>query len=421
MIRSHRPSDRPLESLTTMHPAMRQSRATSGLVRTRVYRTSFIGILAVLALGIVSCGDDDDEIMTPEGPTASFVVDPAAGTVLTDFMVDASSSSDPQDSTAQLEVRWDWENDGTWDTNYSTMKTATYQYDTPGTKTIALEVKDTAGNTDEDTSSVLVAGELTCAVSADTLIGVAPLTVMFQGSGIDGVPPYAFSWSFGDGDSSTDQNPSHAFATADTFLVELTVIDSDAPPDTCTEQISVTVQPPPMRNTPANLVERWLQAAFESQDSLMYEEALHDDFIFEFLPQDADTLRDILGPDDFWGKTLDLQSAGELFGAADIAEISFDLVMDQNTLFVDSACVGCRLLETTVSINVTFDEPVGDPLVLTIDSPQTFVVARDPDDTMLWVLWRQTDVAPAGRTIGWTRANAADEAVSWGRLKGWFK
>ncbi|MBN1999215.1 hypothetical protein JW935_16775 [candidate division KSB1 bacterium] len=60
------------------------------------------------------------------------------------YYVDASSSSDFEDGT-NLEYRWDWENDGTWDINYNTTKTASYQYTDDGDKTINLEVKDTKG------------------------------------------------------------------------------------------------------------------------------------------------------------------------------------------------------------------------------------------------------------------------------------
>ena len=272
------------------------------------------------------------------------------------------------------------------------------------------------GDDDDDEIMPPVDDELTCTASASDSSGVAPLTVMFQGAAAGGVSPYVFSWAFGDGDSSAEQNPSHEFATADTFEVMLTVIDSRAPADTCRQTLFVSVEVPPMRNTPVSLVESWLEAAYESRDSLMYEDALHEEFAFEFLPQDADSLGD------FWGKTLDLVSTGAMFRSSDVAEIAFDLMVTSNTQFVDANCIGCRLLETVVAIDVTFDEPAGDPLVLTIDSPQTFVVARDPGDTALWMLWRQTDILPgSARAIRGTGASAPVEAISWGGLKGRFR
>jgi uncharacterized protein (TIGR02145 family) len=72
------------------------------------------------------------------------------------FSFDASSCSDNEDAVYLLEVRWDWENDGVWDTNYSTSKTAAHQYNTEGTITINLEVKDKDGLTGSTTQKIIV-------------------------------------------------------------------------------------------------------------------------------------------------------------------------------------------------------------------------------------------------------------------------
>ena len=78
---------------------------------------------------------------------AVFTVSPIRGYVTDTFAVDASWSSDLEDSVSALQVRWDWEDDGIWDTNWSTSKTAQHQYPTPGNYTIRLEVMDTGGLT----------------------------------------------------------------------------------------------------------------------------------------------------------------------------------------------------------------------------------------------------------------------------------
>ena len=38
-----------------------------------------------------------------------------------------------EDSVGALQVRWDWENDGTWDTDYRTLKTITKVFTDPRT------------------------------------------------------------------------------------------------------------------------------------------------------------------------------------------------------------------------------------------------------------------------------------------------
>ena len=94
--------------------------------------------------------------MTGSLPIASFTVTPASGATDTVFGLDASGCSDIQDPTSALEVRWDWNDDGTYDTGWSTTKTITYQYTTTGTKSIRMEVKNTRGLTSETTRNVSV-------------------------------------------------------------------------------------------------------------------------------------------------------------------------------------------------------------------------------------------------------------------------
>jgi len=89
-------------------------------------------------------------------PTASFTVNPEEGTTETEFYFDASGCSDNEDSTDDLEVRWDWENDGNWDTGWSTDKTETHQYNSEGNFTIKLEVRDKEGLTDYTTRNITV-------------------------------------------------------------------------------------------------------------------------------------------------------------------------------------------------------------------------------------------------------------------------
>jgi parallel beta-helix repeat protein len=93
-----------------------------------------------------------------ETPSACFTVSPSQGDLDTIFNVDASCSSDLKDSIAALQVRWDWENDGVYDTSYSTTKIAAHQYSTIGMKTIKLQVKDTDGNTHTTTKTAISGG-----------------------------------------------------------------------------------------------------------------------------------------------------------------------------------------------------------------------------------------------------------------------
>jgi hypothetical protein len=53
-----------------------------------------------------------------------------------------------------------------------------------------------------------------------------------------------YSWNFGDGASSTEQNPSHLYASAGTYTVVLTVTDTSQQSSTATARITVPVTTP---------------------------------------------------------------------------------------------------------------------------------------------------------------------------------
>jgi len=91
-------------------------------------------------------------------PTAAFSVQPASGNSQTTFLFDASGSSDAQDPAGALEVRWDWQNDGVYDTSWSTNKTASYKLGLSGVHTVRLLVRDTGGLTGQTTRQVTVTG-----------------------------------------------------------------------------------------------------------------------------------------------------------------------------------------------------------------------------------------------------------------------
>jgi PKD repeat protein len=84
---------------------------------------------------------------------------------------------------------------------------------------------------------------LTAASSAAPTTGNAPLRVSFTGSATGGTAPYSYSWAFGDGTTSTAQNPSHTYNTAGTDAATLTVTDSSSPAKTATSSVTITGSP----------------------------------------------------------------------------------------------------------------------------------------------------------------------------------
>jgi outer membrane protein OmpA-like peptidoglycan-associated protein/opacity protein-like surface antigen len=87
----------------------------------------------------------------------------------------------------------------------------------------------------------------TATSSANPTSGGAPLTVQFSGAVTGGRPEYTYAWNFGDGASSTDQNPSHTYETVGDYLASLTVTDSKG--NISQSSVAVTVSCPQLTCT----------------------------------------------------------------------------------------------------------------------------------------------------------------------------
>jgi PKD repeat protein len=147
-------------------------------------------------------------------PVADFSGNPLSGTA--PLLVSFS------DLSTNSPTSWAW-NFG--DGNTSTQQDPSHTYTAAGDYTVTLNVSngdgaDTAVKTNY--ISVSAAGTApTAAFSGTPTSGTAPLDVSFSDASTDG--PTSWSWNFGDGNTSTQQNPSHTYTTAGSYTVSLTV------------------------------------------------------------------------------------------------------------------------------------------------------------------------------------------------------
>lgn len=91
----------------------------------------------------------------------------------------------------------------------------------PGTHTITYTITGACGGT--DTEDVIVNPLPTVAFSGDVLQGCEPLTVTFTSTSSAGT----CLWDFGDGNTSTDCNPTHTYADDGIYDVTLTITDAN--------------------------------------------------------------------------------------------------------------------------------------------------------------------------------------------------
>jgi len=159
-----------------------------------------------------------------------------------EIIFDASASSDP-DCNA-LHYRWDFDNNGTWDTDWSSEPTATYTWGDDYTGTVRLEVSDGA-LTDSATASVTVnnvaptVGDITAPVEPVAVNTEINASAGFTDSGT--LDTHTAIWDWGDGTPTTTIDPatspvddSHTYTAAGVYTVTLTVTDDDTGSGTST-------------------------------------------------------------------------------------------------------------------------------------------------------------------------------------------
>ena len=212
-----------------------------------------ITVAAVLLLAALGCADDDSPTPPPNdenaAPVASFVVATETVAANVAILVDASGSTDDQDLAA-LEVRWDWEDDGTWDTGFSTEKTAGHAYTTSGTKRIRLEVRDAGGLTASVTRGIEVTENDPPTAAFEVNPSMGDLNTVFEldASGSsdaqDDASALEARWDF-DGDGAWDTEfqaslmAAHDYEVPGSYSIRLEVRDQEGATATSSRQVVV--------------------------------------------------------------------------------------------------------------------------------------------------------------------------------------
>lgn len=141
------------------------------------------------------------------------------------------------DESAENPTSWYWEfGDGTT----SDIQDPTHSYIEPGTYLVSLTVSK-GGTPHSITKSVTVTDQLHAAISVSPTSGAFPLTVNFTDESAGN--PTGWLWSFGDGGSSTGQNPSHTYNSTGNYKVKLTVT-KDAYTDATDGTFTIVVNDP---------------------------------------------------------------------------------------------------------------------------------------------------------------------------------
>jgi PKD repeat protein len=147
-------------------------------------------------------------------PTADFAGLPRTGPVPLAVKFTDASTGRPTSWT------WDFGDGAT-----STQASPAHVYTKAGAYTVTLTVRNAYGTDSETKSGYVNAGAaLMAEFTADQRVGTAPLTVKFTDLSVGN--PATWAWNFGDGTTSTEQNPTHVYKLEGTYDVTLTVANS---------------------------------------------------------------------------------------------------------------------------------------------------------------------------------------------------
>ena len=164
------------------------------------------------------------EKLEPVNPVANFSTNVTTGYAPLSIQFNDSSENGSE---------WNWDfGDG----NSSTDPNPEHTFFTPGNYTVNLTVSNENGSNSksvnitvlEQSESLVPAANF----SSNVTTGYAPLSVKFNDSSENASE---WSWDFGDGNSSTYQNPEHTFLTSGNYTVNLTVTNENGSSSKVTE------------------------------------------------------------------------------------------------------------------------------------------------------------------------------------------
>jgi parallel beta-helix repeat protein len=173
------------------------------------------------------------------------------GTVIT---FDAALSSDPDEDP--LEYRWDFDNNGIWDTVWSNSPTAPNTWDDDYSGTAAVEVSDgilsvTATTTVTVLNANPIISSMTTPLDPTQVSTMIEISASFTDPGILDTHTASINWgdqtsspgTVTEGDGSGTATGSHTYTTPGVYLVKLIVIDDDGGFDSITSEYVVIYDP----------------------------------------------------------------------------------------------------------------------------------------------------------------------------------
>jgi PKD repeat protein len=201
---------------------------TSGTVRNPTHSFAAAGAYTVTLTASNSSGSSkaSQAITVKATITASFTFSPSAPAAGQAVQFADKSSGSP--------TAWQW---SFGDGGSSTAQNPTHTFASAGPYTVTLAVTNASGSSNTNQVVTVVPGStLTASFTYSPSSPAEGKAVQFTDTSSGS--PTAWQWSFGDGGSSTVQNPGHTFASVGSYTVTLTVTNSTGS-DQATQSVTV--------------------------------------------------------------------------------------------------------------------------------------------------------------------------------------
>lgn len=160
----------------------------------------------------------------------------------TNLSYDFTNTSTPTRGSFQPGIfTWDFGDNSPLVTE--TQKPVTHTFAGPGTYKVTLSINDTTYcNSPDDTVRTIRLSPEVKASFTTPAAGCVPYNAEFLNNSLGGI---SFSWDFGDGSTSTDENPTHLYTQVGTYTIKLTAIDSSSCNVIDDTSFTITVSPIP--------------------------------------------------------------------------------------------------------------------------------------------------------------------------------
>ena len=222
-----------------------------GLTGTGVKTSHIYAVKGLYPITLTVTDSDDmkgfaskDVYVEPEPQNQKPIAMITATVTYLNVAVDSVGSYDPDPAGSIVSYAWLF-GDGASEIG----PTASHTYDSDGTYTITLTVKDDMDATGSATEMVTVQHELIPPVASFTEVTTFMVVNVDASASSDNYGPIAsYDWNFGDDLTGTGVTASHIYAVEGTYTITLTVTDSDWQTGTASKDVKPTL--PPVKQNP---------------------------------------------------------------------------------------------------------------------------------------------------------------------------